>query len=103
MTSRTGNPDNMKIPPHFDLEMYKMARKHAQMMITRINTAAVQKRLAAKSQPKPSPVAKNVAIAKVTVLDNSNDSNESEVEVTPPKKRKNAGHQFGHKGCQKKD
>ena len=80
-----------------------MAREHAQKTIARVNMAATQKRLAARSQIKPSPVAKMVLIAKMTVLEDTNNSKDSEVEVIPPKKRKNAGHQFGHKGCQKKD
>ena len=80
-----------------------MAREHAQKTIARVNMATAQKRLAAKSQLKPSPVAKMVSIADTTVLKDTNNSDNSKVEVTPPKKRKSAGHQFGHKGCQTMD
>ena len=48
------------------------------------------------------PAAKKVLIAKATVLKDSDDSDESE-EVTPQKKKKNAGQQFGHKGCHHED
>ena len=56
-------------------------------MIVRINNAATKVRLAAKSQPKQSPVVKKVSIAEATVLEDSNDSDESKVEVTPQKRK----------------
>ena len=97
MTSTAGDSNDKKTPPHFDPEMYKMAREHAQMMIARINTAATKKMVVAKSQPMPLPVVKKVSIA--TAVEDSNDSDKSKVEVTPQKMRKNAGQQVGCKGC----
>ena len=103
MTSTTGDSDDEKIPPHFDPEMYKMAMEHAQKMIARIKIATTKARLEAKSQPKQLPTAKKVLITEATVLKDSNDSDESEEEVTPSERKKNAGQQFGCKGCHHKD
>ena len=85
----TGDSDDQKTPPHFDLEMYKKAKEqHAHNIIALIQIAAAKARAAAKAKAK--------AAAKA-----SEDSDEIEEEVTPQKT--NAGQQFGCKGCQTKD
>ena len=105
MTLAPGSSDDEKLPALSDLERYKLAREHAKETIVMINMAAAWKRLTTKYQLKPSPVAKKVLIANATVLEDTYDSDDSKVEVTPLKKKKmkNAGHQFGHKGCQTMD
>ena len=95
MTLAPGSSDNKKLPTQSDLERYKIAREHAKKTIAMINMATAQKRLAAKSQLKPSPVAKKVSIADATVLKDTDDSDDSKVEVTPPKKKKILGTNLG--------